>query len=219
MNPQECKGEFSGYESVAPAFRALAKLDLSGEFARRDAFDLARTAGDRFVLAFVRRLLREVHAITNGTGSVELVKKDAALFKRLVACMSDILELHTDYSLWESLERLNAVRPVENPDFGSVLFDNALNWYCSSHQYEAARYVYEPIANRFADWLSAFAEKGGIAPCEYDNSKPEYKAAIKRSLESMKPTAERSTENIHAVFNAFAALAEEALNSKSLPSH
>ena len=213
-DPKTCAGEFVGYESVSPIFRALAKLDLSSEFARRDAFDLARTAGDRFVFAFAKRLLREAHAITNGTGCAELVKKDAALFKRLVKGMSDILELHTDYSLWDSLERLNAVRPIENPDFGSVLFDNALNRYCASHQYEAARYVYEPIANRFADWLSAFAEKGGVAPCEYDDSKPEYAAALKRPLESMKPTAERSIENIRAVFNAFAALAEEAMDAK-----
>jgi hypothetical protein len=206
---ETCEGEFTGYECISPVFRALAKLDLSGEFARRDAFDLARTAGDRFVFAFARRLLREAHAITNGTGSAELVMKDAELFKRLVTGMSDILELHTDYSLWESLERLNAVRPVENPDFGRVLFDNALNRYCASHHYEAARYVYEPIAYRFADWISAFAEKGGVVPYDYDDSKPEYEAAIKRPLESMKPTAERSAENIRAAFNAFAALAEE----------
>jgi hypothetical protein len=69
--------------------------------------------------------------------------------------------------------------------------------------------VYEPIAYRFADWISAFAEKGGVVPYDYDDSKPEYEAAIKRPLESMKPTAERSAENIRAAFNAFAALAEE----------
>jgi len=210
FDPKTCEGEFSGYESVSPVMRALAKLDLSGEFARRDAFDLARTAGDRLVFSFAQRLLREAHAITNGTGSAALVKKDAELFKRLVSGMSDILELHADYSLWDSLERLNAVRPVENPDFGRVLFDNAVNRYCASHQYEAARYVYQPIAYRFADWIADFAERGGRAPRPYDDSRPELDAALARPLESMKPTARRTPENIRAAFNAFAALADEA---------
>ena len=116
LDPKTCEGEFSGYECVSPVFRALAKLDLSDEFARRDAFDLARTVGDRFAFAFAQRLLREAHAVTNGTGSAALVTKDADLFVRLVAGMSDILELHTDYSLWDSLKRLNDVRPVEAED-------------------------------------------------------------------------------------------------------
>ena len=218
---ETCKGEFAGYECVSPVFRSLAKLDLSSEFARRDAFDIARTVGDRFVFAFAKRLLRETHAVTNGKASVAIVKKDAALFKRLVTGMSDILELHTDYSLWESLERLNKVRPVENPNFGQVLFDNAVNRYCASHQYEAARYVYEPIAHRFADWIASFVENSSIGSSvllslgyRYDDSKPEFKAALERPLESMKPTAERSLENIRAVFNAFAALAEEAVDTE-----
>ena len=208
--PKTCEGEFSGYECIALVFRSLAKLDLSDECANRDAFDLARTAGDRLTLAFAKQLLREAHAITNGTGSAALVRKDANLFVRLVAGMSDILELHTDYSLWESLERLNAVRPVENPDFGRVLFDNAVNHYCASHQYEAARYVYLPMARRFAEWISAVAERGGREHCPFDITRPELAAALARPLESMKPTAARTPENIRATFNAFAALAEVA---------
>ena len=211
LNPKTCEGEFSGYECISPVFRALAKLDLSDEFARRDAFDLARTAGDRLVFAFAQRLLREAHAVTNGTGSVEMVKKDADLFVRLVAGMSDILELHTDYSLWDSLERLNAVRPVENPDFGHVLFDNAVNRYCASHQYEAARYVYLPMARRFADWICKATESGGCDLPPYDTERPELAAALARPLESMKPTAARTKEDIRKTFNAFAALAEEAV--------
>ena len=211
LDPKTCEGEFSGYECVSPVMRALAKLDLSDEFARRDAFDLARTVGDRFVFAFAQRLLREAHAVTNGTGSAALVHKDADLFVRLVAGMSDILELHTDYSLWDSLKRLNDVRPVENPDFGRVLFDNAVNNYCASHQYEAARYVYQPMARRFADWLCKAAESGGRDLPPYDTERPELAAALARPLKSMKPAAARTKENIRKAFNAFAALAEEAM--------
>ena len=209
-NPLACKGEFAGYGCVPSALRTLARLDLSDEFARRDAFDLARTLGDRLAYSFGKRLLREAHAITNGTGSAALVKRDAALFVRLVSGMSDILELHTDYSLWDSLGRLNAVRPVENPDFGRVLFDNAVNGYCASHQYEAARYVYEPMARRFAGWVTAFAERGGCGPSPYDDTRPELAAALARPLESMRPAKARTPENIRAAFNAFAALADEA---------
>ena len=204
-------GELCGCENVPSAMRALAKVDVSDEFARRDAFDLARTAGDRLVMAFTKRLLREARAVADGAGSPALLKEDASLFVRLVAGMGDILELHTDYSLWESLERLNSVRKVENPDFGRVLFDNAVNNYCASHQYEAARYVYLPMARRFADWIRSFADLGGREPYPYDETRPELSAALARPLESMKPTAARTPENIRAAFNEFAALADEAL--------
>ena len=214
LAPDTCDGEFSGYGCVPSVIRSLAKLDLSDEFAQRDAFDLARTAGDRLTLAFAKRLLREAHTVRKGAGSAALVRKDADLFVRLVSGMSDILELHTDYSLWDSLERLNAVRPVENPGFGRVLFDNAANRYCASHQFEAARYVYLPMARRFAEWLVAFAERGGRAPCPFDATRPEVAAALERPLEAMKPTAARTPENIRAVFNAFASLAEEAVGGR-----
>ncbi len=210
LAPGTCKGEFAGYENVPAIFRGLAGIDLADAFARRDAFDLARTVGDRLTFAFEQRLLREAHDVRNGMGSADLVKKDAALFVRLVDGMGRLLELHTDYSLWESLERLNAVRPVENPGFGRVLLDNAVNHYCASHQYEAARYIYLPIAKRFAAWLSA-AEHGGREMPPYDGSKPELAAALARPLESMKPTAERTPENIRAAFNSLASLAEDTL--------
>ena len=170
---------------------------------------LRRAAGAPF-----RNRWREAHAVRKGAGSAALVRKDADLFVRLVSGMSDILELHTDYSLWDSLERLNAVRPVENPGFGRVLFDNAANRYCASHQFEAARYVYLPMARRFAEWLVAFAERGGRAPCPFDATRPEVAAALERPLEAMKPTAARTPENIRAVFNAFASLAEEAVGGR-----
>ena len=152
--------------------------------------------------------------MTNGTGSVEMVKRDADLFVRLVAGMSDILELHADYSLWDSFNRLNAVRPVENPDFGRVLFDNAVNWYCASHQYEASRYVYFPMAKRFAAWICKAAEEGGREMPPFDDSKPELAAALARSLESMKPRVARTPENIRAAFNGFASLAAITTNEE-----
>ena len=211
FDPEICEGEFAGYENAPALFRGLSGIDLTDDFARRDAFDMARTVGDRLTFAFAHRLLREVHDVRNGIGSAELVKKDAAVFVRLVESMSRILELHTDYSLWESLERLNAVRPVENPDFGRVLFDNAVNRYCASHQYEAARYVYLPMARRFATYVSAAADIEGLAPWPYDDSKPEFAVALAQPLESMKPTVERTPENIRAAFNDFASLAEATL--------
>ena len=208
LDHEVCKGELSGCECAARVFRGLSKVDLSADFVKRDAFDLARTAGDRIVLGVAKRLLREARAVANGTGSASLVKQDAELFVSLVAGMSRILELHEDYSLWESLERLNAVRKVENPDFGRVLFDNAVNDYCASHQYEAARYVYLPMARRFAAWISAFADLGGREPWPYDDTRPELAEALSRTLESMKPEAERTPDNIRAAFNALAVLCD-----------
>ena len=64
--------------------------------------------------------------------------------------MADLLALHTDYSLWESFLRLDAIEKVANPNFPQVLFENAANSYCMSHQYELARHLYAPRAHRFA---------------------------------------------------------------------
>jgi hypothetical protein len=63
--------------------------------------------------------------------------------------MSRLLALHTDYSLVDSLERMKAVHPVSNPNFGNVLMDNCANSYCASHQAEMAEHLYKPAIECF----------------------------------------------------------------------
>jgi hypothetical protein len=62
---------------------------------------------------------------------------------------TEILALHTDYSLCESLDRLAEEAPVFSRDFDKVLLDNASNGYCRSHQYEIAAGWYVPFAEAF----------------------------------------------------------------------
>jgi hypothetical protein len=73
---------------------------------------------------------------------------------------TEILALHTDYSLCESLDRLRREAPVPNPDFASVLLDNASCPYCRSHQYEIAAGCYLPFASDLAGEIARRLDAG-----------------------------------------------------------
>ena len=86
------------------------------------------------------------------------MKARTAKLVSVVSVMADVLALHTDYSIAESLDRLNMVEPVRNPNFEHVLFANAACDYCMSHQVELARGWYLPQAQELAALLVARAE-------------------------------------------------------------
>lgn len=138
------------YESPASlkdagdALRTLADADWSDAFVRRDAVDLARTVADRAITDLCRRLLKAYGAWCAGRGDGARVAALAEAYARAGGLMADLLELHADYSLYESHLRLNEIEKVRNPDFEKVLFENASCDYCHSHQYELARHWYAP---------------------------------------------------------------------------
>ena len=153
---------------------------------------------------------RDAYAITSGwrasspalakTASVQQqdavvarARELAALFDRL----ADVLELHTDYSLWESYQRLDAIEKIQNPDFTKTLFENAVNQYCLSHQYEAIRYVVVPtmavLSERIAKAVKSGDRKAGFSV--HPRFGAIRKAAKAKPLESLKPTLPRTKEN------------------------
>ncbi|MDO4571365.1 MAG: hypothetical protein Q4D38_13345 [Planctomycetia bacterium] len=103
-------------------FRALSQIHWNDPFLRRDTIDLARTTATKKADAFI--------ALAEG--------------------MRDILALHEDYSLYETWERCNAIEPIQNPNFGWVLLDNASCHYCRSHQYELMDRWYLPVVREIA---------------------------------------------------------------------
>ena len=115
--------------------------------------------------------------------------------------MADLLALHTDYSLWESYQRLDAVENIQNPDFSKTLFENASCNYCRSHQYELARYWYAPHARAIAKNLAKAVAEGDREARLSPPAEPERLALKERPLESLKPRLTRTEENFRKVMH------------------
>lgn len=181
---------------VRSVFAALAAIRWEGEAVRRDAVDLARTALDRWLFWDARRLDRDFKAWQKGEADgAGLVARAEALARRADR-MADLLETHTDYSLWESFLRLDAIEKVQNPNFPQVLFENAANGYCRSHQYELARHLYAPRAHRFAAKVATCVAQGDRkSPLALEPCNAEIAALEARTLAALKPTRPRTAEN------------------------
>ena len=198
---------------VAKALAALRRLEdapWDDPFIQRDAIDIVRMVLDRLIVLRIDELGGAIAEWRNGKCKVESVKckvaggdivararELAVLFNRL----ADVLALHTDFSLWESYQRLDAIEKIQNPDFSKTLFENAVNQYCLSHQYEAIRYVVEPIAALLAKRIEE-AVKAGDRKARF-SARPEMdgmrRLAKSKPLESLKPSLPRTAENFRRV--------------------
>ncbi len=183
-------------------FAELAKIEWQGEAVRRDTIDLARTVLDRMMVMEAGTLAADFEkwqgGAENGAKMIAAANRLAGLADR----MADLLELHTDYSLWESYLRLNEIEPVRNPNFPSVLFENAANTYCQSHQYELARYWYAPRAHEWAAKIETIIRsKDRKSPLQLESGEVLRNELQKRPLETLRPRSDRSPK-------VFAALME-----------
>ena len=197
-------------EGCERTFAALADVRWTDDFARRDAIDLARTLLDRLVETKRRQLVWSLRAWRDGTLG-EPRRLTAALddFAFLASAMTRLLALHEDYSLADSLDRLNAVHPVANPNFEHVLVDNAVNGYCRSHQYEAAAFWYEPLARDCVVAARAKVAADDRTPIDdaalAAKSEAYHQAMLTRPLVEMRPTAPRTEAAFRALMRELAA--------------
>ena len=137
-------------------FRDIAQLPRHDAFAARDAIDLARTVGDRLIIASGSEMAKRCRHLGENGCKVEDIERYAAAYVAAGEAMARVLALHGDYSLVESLDRLSTIHPVPNPDFEHVLFENAANSYCRSHQAEfAAHWYVDEMRDITADILAA----------------------------------------------------------------
>ena len=180
------------------AFAMLKYVPWDDSFVRRDSIDIARLVLDRVIALRAWDLGLDLTAWRQGKTTSDLVAK-AMVIAELCDKMADLLALHTDYSLWESYQRLDAVERIKNPDFSKTLFENASCPYCRSHQYELARHWYAPHAKAVAERIAkAIAENDRKAEIEV-KPEPERIALKARPLESLKPTLTRTEENFRKV--------------------
>ena len=193
-------------DAAATVFRLLSEMDWNDEFVRRDAIDLARTVADRAITDLCCRMLKAYGAWCEGRGDGAHVVALAEDFARTGDLMADLLELHTDYSLYESYLRLKEIEEIRNPDFEKVLFDNAACDYCHSHQYELARHWYAPVMRELNETICWRTRLGQRKPME-----SHVKAAKARRerlkglpLAELRPRAPRTASRFRAVLQRLA---------------
>ena len=208
---------------VGRVFAALADIDWQDAAIRRDTIDLARTALDRLLILRMKELQRDYDDWAQGRGRPDGLPERADELVFLAEKMADVLELHTDYSLWESFDRLNRIERIENPNFPRILLENAICGYCRSHQYEAARYFYLPRARAFAQVVRdtvAHVNGGGSVPPGRRSLKlgPSFDIVsllCSMPLEALRPTKPRTAENFRTLMRELAAANAGTTNSCS----
>ena len=160
--------------------------------------DLARTAADRLISAARIKLLATYHSWKGGARSCATaadVKAMGVAYVSLGRAFADLLALHTDYSLYESYLRLDAVEKIRNPDFEHVLYDNASCGYCRSHQYEVARWWAVPAMTDLANMLAERAAAGDKSPIPPLNQDRYRERSLHRPLAEMRPALPRTPES------------------------
>ena len=199
-------------QSAAEIFRKLAALDWQKtSFTERDAIDLARTTGDRLVSFARDEMMRAYHEWKAGRMPSEAVLQKAQAWSDMGALMADILALHTDYSMAESYDRLNAIEPIKNPNFSKVLVENAICSYCASHQYESAEYWYKPSIRKFAATIANKVRTGDRTPLPqipFVSSTDKSHVMYAKSLNSMRPNLPRTQKSYERALLSFAEAAE-----------
>jgi thiol-disulfide isomerase/thioredoxin len=194
-------------EDAKEVFTLLQGVPWDDPFVQRDAIDIARMVLDRAIAvrvwAFGRKLAKWRGGELNGAEeSLARARNIAALCD----AMADLLALHTDYSLWESYQRLDAVEKIRNPAFEKTLFENSSCGYCRSHQYELARYWYAPHVKAVVEKLAEAVAVGKRKATVTVNAEQERLALKAKPLESLRPTLPRTEENFRKVLGEVASL-------------
>ena len=191
-------------EPVKHVFRELAGIPWKGGFIRRDTIDLARTALDRIIILRLNELVFDIGEWRKGRRDGADLPARARNLSALTDLMADVLALHTDYSIWESYLRLEAVEKVQNPEFTKTLFDNASCDYCRSHQYELARHWYAERMRKAASRLAIAVASHERNVVLFDDSEDERKVLMGKPLESLRPTRPRTEANFRATMRSIA---------------
>ena len=194
----------AAFARASSVFSRLAQMDLSSDSARRDAVDLARTVGDRLTLNAEHRMMNAYFRWRGGekpaAAEFELAAAAAVEYAGL---MARLLAQHTDYSLNDSLRRLNAVERVRNPDFGQVLLENAVNGYSASHHGEAAAHLYPKLIAALARAARGKISAADRTPLEDDARQSILESFLKTPLSEMDAHEVRNERNLKAVFRDF----------------
>ena len=207
--------------AASAVFRLLSDVDLNDEFVRRDAVDLARTVADRGITDLCCRMLKAYGAWCAGTGDGAHAVALAEAFARAGDLMADLLELHTDYSLYESYLRLKEIAEIRNQHFEKVLFDNAACDYCHSHQYELARHWYAPVMRELSEAICWRARLGRREPLEsqVQTAKTRRERLKEIPFSELRPRAPRTASRLRSVLRHLADAFAKPQTQKAVEVH
>ncbi|MBR0238290.1 MAG: hypothetical protein IJQ39_09380 [Thermoguttaceae bacterium] len=203
-------------QAAPQIFTRLAEVEWSTPFVYRDSIDLARTTLDRMLTCARVTLFAAMNDWREGKISTEQARVKVNAFYELAEAMRDTLALHSDYSICETVEGMNAVEPIVNPDFDRVILDNASCEYCQSHQYELMQTWYLPCIKTVCDWATDRLDRDDKSAFTYPDSfkkvVTEKKAELLATpLKDQRPTLERTQENFKAAMLRAAKAASEVL--------
>ena len=134
----------------------------------RDIFDIARSVLYRYInfgIINVQKLYAE-------KAEVATLKKAAEDTEKLLNCFTNLLSLHSDFSLYDTLKKTESVTETGR-NFEGALKQNAGCIYSRSQIYENSKYLYEPEMKLLFDEVIRCAETGDTL----DVKKTEEKAA------------------------------------------
>ena len=185
----------TGAVPSAELFGALAKIDWSGDFIRRDTIDLARTVLDRILYDGFWNLMREFHELGADAPSaaVSAFESRANRLVRLVGDFGDLLELHSDYSLAETLEATDRIEKLVNPRAEHLLFENAACDYCRSHHLELVRGWYQPTVSEICRTLVGRAKSGDRSPLPAASDRRQALRETDHPILAFRPDASKRT--------------------------
>ena len=199
--------KLTGPIPAGDVFARLAAIDWTGDFVRRDAMDLARTTLDRLAFDGFYAMMRSWLDAKDGRATAKDVKAAANYEIALVEAMSDLLALHGDFSITETLDQMNRVEKLRNPRAEHLLFENVACEYCRSHHAEWARGWYAPLVREIADTLVARAEKGNYSELPAPTDYLSKLRAMEHPLKSFAPdTGCRTPERWHQICEALVTL-------------
>lgn len=185
---REYEGLEKTYENVLRLLKSFSKEQFSNEFIKRDAFDIARTVAAQLLHREIMHLGKTVNKWLERKGESEKIIKQYEYCLSLMRFDAQLLGLHSDYSMNNTMEHLKATTHI-NPHFEEVLKDNASCDYCRQDVFELAQYLYLPEMVAFGNWL-----KCRISGCEIqDLTKEKNRIAdefMAKPLSEMKPIAE-----------------------------
>jgi hypothetical protein len=188
------------------AFARLLYVPWDNPFIQRDSIDIARMVLDRVIALRIWKFSHDYTAWSKGRREGQYLPARINQIASLCDKMADILALDTDYSLWESLERLNPVEKIQNPLFEKTLFENSSCNYCRSHQYELARHWYAPHVKAVAARIARVVASNDHKADRTLNAESERLELKAKPLNSLRPTLPRTEGNFQRIFREIIAI-------------
>lgn len=153
---------------AARVLSALADITPKDEMQNRDIFDIARTVISRYLDCAIRLselsyfALKKADDGDSRRDAAEKMENAMHAARALMADLSDLLSLHDDFSLAETMKALEATTTV-TPGFERTLKENAAGYYCRSYISENARHLYIPeLEIIFSEVCAAARENSDI---------------------------------------------------------